>query len=295
MTGGQPGGADQQGGPRPPRLAHPSSSVSGRGHPWRRRPPARAPHGSSTAIEPLAGEYPGLAGLRLPRRHFPAVGPARRRQCADGYHCSYPRWVRCNHALRRDGRPRHVMEPNIDTPPFEAENAKPSGPRRLSRGDAYDFGGAPPVTEKTARQAATVPFSNHIMGVLHPRPAGVRARRGRATAPPTDGEAYLDCMAGIAVSALGHAIPSWSRPLKDQAEKLWHVSNIFKIPARRSWPSCLPDAPSPGRGVLHQLGDRGDRVRDQDRAQVSLGQGPARSGSTSSASRARSTAAPWRR
>ena len=47
-----------------------------------------------------------------------------------------------------------------------------------------------------------------------------------------DGETYLDCMAGIAVTALGHAHPQAGRGLKDQAEKLWHVSNIFRIPGQ---------------------------------------------------------------
>jgi acetylornithine/N-succinyldiaminopimelate aminotransferase len=46
----------------------------------------------------------------------------------------------------------------------------------------------------------------------------------------TDGEVYLDCMAGIATNALGHAHPRLVNAVKTQAEKLWHVSNIFRIP-----------------------------------------------------------------
>ncbi|WP_309087652.1 aspartate aminotransferase family protein [Phenylobacterium sp.] len=45
-----------------------------------------------------------------------------------------------------------------------------------------------------------------------------------------DGEAYLDCMAGIAVTALGHGHPKLVQAVKDQAEKLWHTSNVFRIP-----------------------------------------------------------------
>jgi len=45
-----------------------------------------------------------------------------------------------------------------------------------------------------------------------------------------DGDAYLDCMAGIAVNALGHAHPTLIKALEAQGEKLWHVSNIFRIP-----------------------------------------------------------------
>ena len=44
------------------------------------------------------------------------------------------------------------------------------------------------------------------------------------------GERYLDMMAGIAVNALGHCHPHLVAALKDQAEKLWHVSNVFAAP-----------------------------------------------------------------
>ncbi|MBZ8133855.1 aspartate aminotransferase family protein [Afifella sp. IM 167] len=46
------------------------------------------------------------------------------------------------------------------------------------------------------------------------------------------GERYLDLMGGIAVNAFGHANPHLVKALKEQAEKLWHVSNIFKIPGQ---------------------------------------------------------------
>jgi len=44
------------------------------------------------------------------------------------------------------------------------------------------------------------------------------------------GERYLDFGSGIAVNNLGHAHPRLVEALKAQAEKLWHVSNIFEIP-----------------------------------------------------------------
>src|SRR5689334_25019961 len=58
----------------------------------------------------------------------------------------------------------------------------------------------------------------------------------------TDGEAYLDCMAGIAVNALGHAHPKLVQAVKDQAEKLWHTSNIFTIPGQEKLAKMLTDA-----------------------------------------------------
>ncbi len=47
----------------------------------------------------------------------------------------------------------------------------------------------------------------------------------------TDGRRYLDFAAGIAVNALGHSHPHLVAALKDQAEKLWHCSNLYRIPA----------------------------------------------------------------
>src|ERR1041385_3098144 len=57
-----------------------------------------------------------------------------------------------------------------------------------------------------------------------------------------EGEAYLDCMAGIAVNALGHAHPKLVKTLKEQADKLWHVSNIFTIPGQARLAKALTDA-----------------------------------------------------
>ncbi len=43
----------------------------------------------------------------------------------------------------------------------------------------------------------------------------------------TDGNSYLDCVAGIAANALGHAHPALVAALTEQAGKLWHVSNLY--------------------------------------------------------------------
>ena len=73
------------------------------------------------------------------------------------------------------------------------------------------------------------PAQSHVMGVYSratlafERGVGVRLYS-------TDGDEYLDCVAGIAVNGLGHAHPKLVKALQDQAEKLWHVSNIYRIP-----------------------------------------------------------------
>lgn len=48
------------------------------------------------------------------------------------------------------------------------------------------------------------------------------------------GEAYLDFIAGIAVSALGHSHPRLEQALIEQAKKVWHVSNLFRVPQGES-------------------------------------------------------------
>ena len=45
-----------------------------------------------------------------------------------------------------------------------------------------------------------------------------------------NGKKYLDFVQGIAVNSLGHAHPKLVKTIKDQSQKLWHVSNAFQIP-----------------------------------------------------------------
>jgi acetylornithine/N-succinyldiaminopimelate aminotransferase len=44
------------------------------------------------------------------------------------------------------------------------------------------------------------------------------------------GERYLDFTSGVAVNALGHAHPHLVAALTEQAQKVWHVSNLYEIP-----------------------------------------------------------------
>ncbi len=49
-----------------------------------------------------------------------------------------------------------------------------------------------------------------------------------------DGRRFLDLGAGIAVNALGHAHPALVQALTEQAQKLWHVSNLYEIPQQQA-------------------------------------------------------------
>jgi acetylornithine/N-succinyldiaminopimelate aminotransferase len=57
----------------------------------------------------------------------------------------------------------------------------------------------------------------------------------------TDGRRVLDLGAGIAVNALGHANPVLVDALKAQADQLWHVSNLYKIPQQEALAQKLVD------------------------------------------------------
>ena len=48
-----------------------------------------------------------------------------------------------------------------------------------------------------------------------------------------DDRQYLDLGAGIAVNSLGHAHPALVAALTSQANKLWHTSNLYQIPAQQ--------------------------------------------------------------
>jgi acetylornithine/N-succinyldiaminopimelate aminotransferase len=48
-----------------------------------------------------------------------------------------------------------------------------------------------------------------------------------------DGRRFLDLGAGIAVNALGHANPALVAALTEQANKIWHVSNLYQIPQQQ--------------------------------------------------------------
>ncbi len=63
----------------------------------------------------------------------------------------------------------------------------------------------------------------------------------------TDGKRYLDAAAGIAVVSMGHSHPKLVAALTEQAQRLWHVSNLYEIPeqtryAERLTAACFADA-----------------------------------------------------
>ena len=89
-------------------------------------------------------------------------------------------------------------------------------------------------------QPPAVP-DDHLLAVYSRAPLAFERGRG-ARLYTAEGEEYLDCLAGIATTGLGHAHPKLVQAVKDQAEKLWHVSNIFRIPGQEALAARLTEA-----------------------------------------------------
>ena len=58
----------------------------------------------------------------------------------------------------------------------------------------------------------------------------------------TNGRRFLDMGAGIAVNVLGHAHPALVAALTDQANALWHTSNLYHIPQQQALAERLVEA-----------------------------------------------------
>jgi acetylornithine/N-succinyldiaminopimelate aminotransferase len=72
-------------------------------------------------------------------------------------------------------------------------------------------------------------MSSSILSVYNRHPVAFVAGRGaRLTAE--DGSEYLDFGSGVGVNALGHAHPHLVKALSEQAARLWHTSNLYRIP-----------------------------------------------------------------
>jgi acetylornithine/N-succinyldiaminopimelate aminotransferase len=63
--------------------------------------------------------------------------------------------------------------------------------------------------------------------------APLRFERGEGVWLVTEsGERYLDFAAGVAVTSVGHGHPHVVGALKDQADKVWHLSNLYEVPGQ---------------------------------------------------------------
>lgn len=72
--------------------------------------------------------------------------------------------------------------------------------------------------------------------------APLRFERGEGVWLITEtGERYLDFAAGVAVTSVGHGNPHVVGALKDQADKVWHLSNLYEVPGQEKLAKRLTD------------------------------------------------------
>ena len=66
----------------------------------------------------------------------------------------------------------------------------------------------------------------------------------------TDGRKFLDFTSGIAVTGLGHCHPHVVAAVTEQAKRLWHTSNLFRIPGQEKLAQRLEQNAGDARGGL---------------------------------------------
>ncbi|MCM2291537.1 aspartate aminotransferase family protein [Allorhizobium sp. BGMRC 0089] len=73
--------------------------------------------------------------------------------------------------------------------------------------------------------------------------APLRFERGEGVWLFTEsGDRYLDFAGGVAVTSCGHSHPHLVEALKAQAEKVWHLSNLYEIPEQERLAARLTEA-----------------------------------------------------
>ena len=82
-----------------------------------------------------------------------------------------------------------------------------------------------------------------------------------------DGNEYLDFLAGISVSSVGHCHPAVVQAIQEQAGRLIHVGNLFYTEPMARLADRLAESSLGGTRLLHQLGRRGRRGRAEARPQ----------------------------
>ncbi|KAI1084706.1 putative acetylornithine aminotransferase precursor [Whalleya microplaca] len=87
----------------------------------------------------------------------------------------------------------------------------------------------PDPTEDSASAALVKEHSKYMLAT-YARPAPVFVKGEGSYLWDLENRKYLDFTAGIAVNALGHSDPGLAKVLTDQAQTLWHASNLYYNP-----------------------------------------------------------------
>ena len=84
------------------------------------------------------------------------------------------------------------------------------------------------ASETSTKAAPTTGPSPAVMGTYARQNLVFERGEGAWLITPS-GDRYLDFASGIAVNVLGHAHPRLVAALTEQAGKLWHTSNLYRV------------------------------------------------------------------
>src|SRR5262249_48042402 len=184
-----------------------------RGDPRRRAEPA---HGRTHPAAP--------AGRQRLHRHRRAASSRRRRRPQPA---GRPRLCGDARLLRRsDAAGKASVDRSADCPDILALSGTLTvgcSPTQTDSG-----AGARPIGVSTRRNSIVIPA---VMPTY--QRADLSFERGEgAYLFDGDGRRYLDFASGIAVTGLGHAHPHLVKALTEQAAKVWHLSNLYRLPGQ---------------------------------------------------------------
>ena len=90
-----------------------------------------------------------------------------------------------------------------------------------------------------------------------------------------EGHRYLDFGAGIATSSLGHAHPHLVAAIAEQAARVMHVSNLYRVPGAERFAERLTEASFADSVFLCNSGAEANERHDQNGPARDGGHGPA--------------------
>ncbi len=83
------------------------------------------------------------------------------------------------------------------------------------------------------------------------------------------GDRYLDFAAGVAVNVAGHAHPHLVAAITEQATKLWHTSNLYRVRGQERLAKRLCDLTFADRVFFGNSGAEAHRSQLQDGPEIS--------------------------
>ena len=140
-----------------------------------------------------------------------------------------------------------------------------------------------------------IQLENEHLVQSYKRPPFVLARGEGMTLYDTDGKAYQDWVAGIAVNALGYGDPGLTQAIQQAAAGLIHTSNLYYTEPQAELAAALCRKIVRRPRVLQQQRHGSQRRRDQVRAQSRVTTAAIRTRPRSSTSRTPFTGARWDR